>query len=234
MIIRTRDDQLLLIKQPDHAALAERIMSAWQRDGLPDSPRRRDILLATRRHDDGWIEDDGAPLVDAASGEILDYVHAPDDIRRSIWPRGVERLAAHPYAAALVAQHALHLFERYRADPAWEAFFAEIEAHRAAQLAAAPLMTENDLRRDYFFVRMGDLLSLQFCDDWREPQRYGQYQSAWNGTHLTVVPDPFGGTRVALEVPAHQVPRQRYDGAGAKQAFDEAPVVSVTGLINGS
>jgi hypothetical protein len=234
VIIRTHHDQLVLITQPDHAALAGRIMSAWRQDGLPESPQRVEILLAINRHDDGWIENDGAPLVDAVSGEILDYVHAPDDVRRSIWPRSVERLAAHPYASALVAQHALHLFDRYRAEPGWEPFFTEMESLRAAQLAAAHPISEDDLRRDYFFVRMGDLLSLQFCDDWREPQRHGDYESVWDGRRLTVVPDPFDGERIALEVPTRPLPRQRYDDAGARRAFQSAPVVTAAGVISGS
>ena len=110
VIIRARAGQLLLIKQTDHAALAERLMSAWRADDFASSARRDVTLLATRCHDDGWIEEDAAPLVDPVSGEILDYVHAPDDVRRGIWPRGVERLSSMPYVAALVAQHALHLF----------------------------------------------------------------------------------------------------------------------------
>jgi hypothetical protein len=122
VIIRTSGDELLLIKQVlIHAALAERIIAAWRRDDFPSLPRHDEILVAARRHDDGWIDEDEAPLVNAQTGALLDYVNAPDDIRRGIWPRGVERLSASPYVAALVAQHALHLFDKYRGDPEWGA-----------------------------------------------------------------------------------------------------------------
>ena len=234
VIIRSGNGQLLLVKQSDHAALAGRIMRAWRRDGLPESPRREVILLATDCHDDGWIDQDRAPLVGSTPGEILDYLHAPDEVRRGIWPRGVAVLSTHPYAAALVAQHALHLFERYRTEPAWRDFFTEMEGARAEQLAAAAPYTEDDLRGDYFFVRMGDLLSLQFCDDWYEPQADGPYVSTWDGERLTVTPDPFDGADVPLTVAARRLTVQMFsNGAELARAIDLAPIVTLSGVASG-
>jgi hypothetical protein len=234
VIIRTSGDELLLIQQIDHAALAERLISAWRPGDLPESPTRAEILLATRRHDDGWVDEDLAPLVDPATGGLLDYVHAPDDVRRGIWPRGVERLSAFPYPAALVAQHALHLFDKYSTDRDWTAFFARMERLRAANLAAAAPLTEEELRRDYFFVRMADLLSLQFCDDWREPQRFGDFESCWDGTHLTIAPDPFGGSTVSMTITARRLPNIRFDAREAADAFAEAPLLTISGMAAGA
>ena len=234
VIIRAGSGQLLLIRQTDHAALAGRIMRAWRRDGLLSSPRREVILLATHRHDDGWIDQDRAPLVGDTSGEVLDYLHAPDDVRRGIWPRGVAVLSAHPYAAALVAQHALHLFDKYRAEPSWQDFFTLMEQLRAEQLAAAAPRTEDDLRSDYFFVRMGDLLSLQFCDDWYETQCHGPYMSTWDGERLTVTPDPFEGSEVSLTVTGRCLTVRVFStGAELEQAIQGAPTVTLTGVASG-
>ena len=234
VIIRSGNGQLLLIKQTDHATLARRIMAAWRRDGLPSSPRRDVILLATRRHDDAWIDEDRAPLVNDV-GEMLDYLHAPDEVRRDIWPRGVAVLSGHPYAAALVAQHALHLFDKYRAEPAWQDFFSAMERTRAEQLAAAAPHTEDDLCADYFFVRMGDLLSLQFCDDWYEPQADGPYMSTWDGERLTVTPDPFEGSEVPLTVTARRLTVQVFSTqVELARALALAPTVTLRGVASGS
>ena len=137
---------------------------------------------------------------------------------------GVERLSAFPYVAALVAQHALHLFDKYRADPEWAPFFDRMERLRAAHLEAAAPSTDEELRRDYFFVRMADLLSLQFCDDWREPQRIGEFESCWDGTRLTITPDPFGGATVSMSISARRLPNIRFDARAAAAAFAEAPL----------
>ena len=82
---------------------------------------------------------------------------APDAVKRSVWPRAVGRLAHAPYAAALVAHHAVHVYRRYRTEPDWAAFFAEMDATRDRHLSAAGTVTFEELLRDYIFLRIGDL-----------------------------------------------------------------------------
>ena len=91
----------LVITQPEHAGLAGRIMKHWLGD-LAGSPRRAEILVAVNEHDNGWRDVDAAPIVDPATGRLLDFIHAPDHVRQDVWPRGVECLAATPYAAFTV------------------------------------------------------------------------------------------------------------------------------------
>src|SRR3954453_21006754 len=119
MIIQPGGSTQLLITQPDHAALAAAIVRQWTSGEFEESPRRSDILRAIAEHDNGWREVDAAPLVDRATGRILDFIHAPDAVRQGVWPRGVERLAGTPYVAALVAQHAIEIYSGYKDDPGW-------------------------------------------------------------------------------------------------------------------
>lgn len=170
MIVRRQRGQLVLITQPEHARLSAELMAQWQRDGFPVHPRRDVILLATREHDGGWADVDEKPLLDERTGRVLDFIQAPDRIRQSVWPRGIERLSAEPYAAALVAQHALNIYRDNRPDPAWAPFFEQMEDLRARFLAAAAPLTLDDLSRDYFFVCMGDLISLFFANQWPGPR----------------------------------------------------------------
>jgi hypothetical protein len=234
VIVRTTRDHLLLITQPDHAALSGAVMAAWQRDPIAE-PRRDMILLATREHDNGWREEDAAPLVDPATGRILDFVNAPDTVRQRIWPRGVGRLTSTPYAAALVAQHALSVYEHYLVFPAWAPFFEQLEASRASALAHAVSLSRADLERDYFFVRMGDLVSLTFCNGWHKPQRLDAYELRLDGSRLTIRPDPFDRREVSLSITARQLPNRRYrSAADAADVFHASPVVTVTGVALGA
>src|SRR5262245_39800624 len=108
-------------------------MAAWRRDGWPEAPNRAVVLFATQEHDNGWLEEDAAPIVDGKTGRLLDFIGAPDETRQRIWPRAVERLRDQPYAAALVAHHAISVFERYRELMSWDGFFSTLEdARRAA------------------------------------------------------------------------------------------------------
>ena len=209
-------------------------MAEWRRDDLPGSPIRDVILDATREHDNGWIEPDRAPIVDPATGRLLDFITAPEPVRQGIWPRGVERLHDTPYAAALVAEHALSVYEHYRDRPSWTGFFASMEEMRDTALAAAAPRTIADLRRDYFFVRMGDLASLAFCNAWREPQKLARYELRIEGRELRFAPDPFAGARVPVSVRARRLPNRPFaSSADAAAAFEAAPAVELAGIACG-
>jgi transposase InsO family protein len=235
LIVRTNPDHLLLITQPDHAALSAAIMTRWCRDGLPGHPRRESLLLATREHDAGWAEVDVAPIVDPSSGQLLDFVHAPDLVRQEVWPRSIKRLAHAPYAAALVAQHALHVYRDNRPDPAWARFFSRLEDLRAEQLRHAAPLTLDELIADYFFVRMGDLVSLFFANNWPGPRREGDYSIQVIGARVVVTPDPFGGETVALSLPARRLSARAYHSmADAAAALAAAPAVTLNAVAAGA
>jgi hypothetical protein len=236
MIVQAEGTTVLLITQPDHAALAGRIMTRWKHRDFDRHPRRASVLLAITEHDNGWHEVDAAPVLDEA-GRVLDFVNVPAATRRAIWPRGVERLSGEPWAAALVAQHAVHVYRHYREEPEWAPFFVELEALRDAHLAraaAAAALTLDDLLADYFFVRMGDLLSLTFCNAWSEaPDELG-YLIRCTGTRLTVAPDPFERRDLPIDVPARRLPNQAFSStAGAARNFQSAAIVTFSGTVSG-
>ena len=235
MIIRTTNSSLLLITQPDHAALAGRIMRHWVAGGLAGSPRRTDILAAVERHDNGWIEVDAAPLVDPESGRLLDFIGAADAVKQGVWPRAVEGLQRSPYQAALVAQHAAYVYSRNRSNAAWTPFFEQMEAIRDREIAAAPGATLEQLLRDYTFVRMGDLLSLAFCNEWSEVNADEQgYAICFDGSRVSVTPDPFGGKEVPFEIDARQLPNRPFASAqDAAAAWQSAPIVVLSGVVAG-
>ncbi len=219
MIIQSHDRDLVLIRQRDHAALAGRLMAAWQADGLPDNPRRDAILIATAAHDDGWIEVDAAPTVDAG-GQPVDFITAPLAVKQGVWPRAVDALAwDQPYAAALVAQHALTAYADHRDKPEWQTFFAAMAERRTALLARcdrdAPSANLSagasaKVNHDYRLVRMGDILSLIVSGGWRQPYEYDGRQLAREGDRLTISPDPFAGATVPLALPVRRIARRRY------------------------
>jgi hypothetical protein len=222
----------LLITQPDHAALAGAIIGAWRANGLPASPRRDTVLFATSHHDDGWMEIDVAPLV-GADGEVLDFINSPDDVRLGVWPRVVAKFAEQPYVAALTAQHALSIYEPYRGHAIRAAFFAEMQRLRDAALARATPRTPADLASDYFFVGLGDTLSLTFCNAWTEPRRVGDYGIQLVGDRLIIAPDPFDGAELPLKIAGRRLPNRRFTSAEAASAYLAAPVVTLDAVLSG-
>lgn len=226
MIVRTTPEALFLITQPDHAALSRRVMERWT--PLHDVPRRASILLAIEQHDNGWAEADAAPMVDA--GGVLDFIAVPAEVRQAVWPRGVRRLADDdPWAAALVAHHAVTVYERFRQDESWTAFFRDMEGMRDT-LTARIGRSRPDIDLDYPFVRIGDLISLVFCNRWREPQAFAEWNFSLAHDHVRVTPDSFGGVVAPIAIPARQIPNRPFaSDAALHAAIRTAPVVVLTG-----
>jgi hypothetical protein len=233
MIIRQDDASLVLITQPEHAALARRMMTHWQTRVLAANPRLDSILHAIAEHDNGWREVDAAPLV-GEDGRLLDFVTAPVDVRQGLWPRAVRRLAADPIAAALVAEHALYIYRRYADDEAWRSFFTEMEILRD-ELAAGAGMSPSELARDYFFLRIADLMSLVFCNGWTEAQELDDHVVVLVDQTVVVRPDPFGGREIAISAPARVLPDRAYrSGDDAREEYARAPHARLEGLIRGA
>ena len=235
MIIRPDADHLLFITQPDHARRAAEVMSAWRADGLADHPRRDAILAAVREHDNGWIEEDADTHVDP-EGHPLDFVAVPPPVKHRIWPRAVSRVGERqPYAAALIAQHALSIHGQQRTDPIWSAFFRHLERLRDEMLARSAGDARSTLEPDYRFLQAGDQLSLVFCNGWRSPFPRAGGRMILNGTTLELTPDPFDGARGPLRVRARRVLARSYaSGAELRAALDAARLVMIEGEAAGS
>lgn len=227
MIVRRVGNRLQLITQPDHAHLAARIMEHCA--PLEARPRRDAILHAIAEHDNGWAEEDASPSVDPAVGTVVDFVSAPLTVRHAVWSRGVARLAQDPWVAALVAQHALTVYDRYRDQLEWNPFFVQMEAMRDAMLRRGG-MPLGGLISDYAFVRLADLMSLTFCTGWTDEQRFNNWTVRPFGTGVRVSPDAFGGKLISMEITAKEIPDQplRSD-AELRSALSGAKIVKLQG-----
>jgi hypothetical protein len=232
MIVNTSVRPALLITQPDHAALAATIMRGWQSGGLPESPRYVAVMLAIQAHDNGWQEVDAEPCLDPATGQILDFVHVPEDVRHAVWRRGVARLEVEPYAAALVAQHALHIYRSMRQQTGWRQFFVEMTAARDRHLQSAHETIET-LQREYAFLRLADLASLAFCgvEINGQAQEMG-YDIRRDGPRLVITPDPYAGASIALEISGRELDVAAFASpADARAAWRSAPRRKMKGVV---
>ena len=231
MIVRPVDDRVYLITQPDHARLAGTIMQHC----VPlASRRRRDAILhAIAEHDGGWIEEDAAPTVNPATGDVVDFVNAPLSVRHGVWQRGISRLAGDPWAAALVAQHAITVYDRFRPDAEWTSFFAQMETARDAMVRASGIPSD-DLPADYAFVRLGDLISLTFCTAWTDEQRFGEWTVRLSGSRLVIAPNAFGGDEIPIQITARVVPARRFrSDTDVREAVSRADAATLRGTVGG-
>jgi hypothetical protein len=229
VIVRYIDDRVLLITQPDHARLAAEVMSHCA--ALERHPRREQILNAIASHDDGWAVEDARPSIDPATGEVADFIRARTEVRQGVWPRTVAFLAQDdPWAAALVAQHALTVYTRLRANPDWHAFFAKMGVLRDALLKKTNLKPI-ELESDYVFLRLGDLISLAFCTGSNDLNQFGGYRVELFRERVIVEPDLFAGYEVPVQITATELSAKRFRSDAALQ---EALILATTANLIGS
>jgi hypothetical protein len=226
MIVRPALAGCVLITQPDHAQLARRIMEHCV--SLVENPRREAILRAIGDHDNGWKQPDAEPIIDVATGDVVDFIRAPISVRQGVWPRCVAELAGEPYAAALVANHAIFAYDRFRGDPEWAGFFSTMETSRVKMLGTSDASLEQ-LQADYAFLRLGDLISLAFCTGSTTEQSFRDWTVRLAGPRVIVTPGIFGGAPVTFEVAARAVRPPFHSDAELRAALGR----SATTLIQG-
>jgi len=123
------------------------------------------------------------------------------------------------------------VYDRYRADPEWAGFVPAMEAHRDRLLGECGL-TLAELAVDYPFVRLADLISLAFCAEWTDDNRYGPWVVRGAGARVIVTPDAFGGEAIPFKVTAREIPRRRFTSdTDVREAVARAPVVTLGGTV---
>jgi hypothetical protein len=248
MIVRDEGSTLCLITQPDHAGLAAVLMEHWRGEEFASRPTRLAAIAATRDHDIGWTDFDAAPVIDTGTRGPADFVNAPASLRQRVWRRALEILPARStYVAALVAQHALTVYRRFRTDRDWDTFFGDMERARDRWFTTdvrpdgsrggaldPPLPLRRTFLQDYAIVATGDLLSLTFCAGWTARQHAEGYEIQLTGRELHVMPDPFQGARIPFSVEARRIANRPFrTDDDLRRAVRDAEVVTLEGLALG-
>ena len=223
MIVVEDAGELLLVTQPDHARFAAQLLSLWRRRELREHPRRDELLVAVREHDNGWREADAAPHIDPSNGRPCDFRSLPGEVRREIWRRGVERFSTDaPYVALLAAQHSKQLHRDRAGDPAWADYLGELTERRAELLAATGL-DEAELAADYHWLELADAVSLAICCRSREPVVRGGLTARASDGEIEIEPFPLAGA-TTFGIPCRRIADRRYRGeADLAGALGAAP-----------
>lgn len=206
MILREEPEgSILAITQPAHAALAGRLAEAW------DDDLAADLLLATRHHDDVWLERDAHARLNPATGRPETYLELSLEDRAAVWSRAAAVAAPlGPEASVWILRHAARLHEDFE-DPELNAMVAGFGAQLGELVAElrtqGPRFGEPELARGSSLVTLFDTLSLTACFGVDGPRSAGvlSLNPAEKGA-ISVAPWPFAGDRVESFVEARRLP----------------------------
>lgn len=217
MIVTPLDSgDLLFVTQTDHAKLSAELLSLWTRD-LPEFPWRKDLLEATREHDNGWAEIDSAPLVDK-DGKPHDFRTIPGEIRRDLWTTGTRRhVETNPLVALWIVRHALYLHQSSRNRPDWKPIFDSWVELEESLLAAGP-WTADEIDAGYRLLNLADAVSLLACTLGRDTGEAHGYRFRVevipeNSSQLSTVfidPFPLAGS-TTFKILCRWISRRRFD-----------------------
>jgi hypothetical protein len=116
MIVQEQGDELVLIRQTDHAVLSGFLAREWGNDLFQRPEPFESLQLAASEHDNGWREWELQPQIDPKTRLPYSFMSLPTDAHMELYQRGIERVVkSDRYAGLLVSMHASGLYDRARA-----------------------------------------------------------------------------------------------------------------------
>lgn len=168
MIVQAQGDQLLLIRQTDHAVLAGFLARALGNKNFSRPEPFESFCLAAAEHDNGWAEWEMLPQLDLKTFLPHNFMSIPTEEHIALYQRGIERVVREDrYAGLLVSMHCGGLYDRTRATmPGFSAKYVKSnEAHLVSdfqqRLRLQQLRLKVDLRADPLFKSYADDKTLQ-------------------------------------------------------------------------
>ena len=230
MILQHTPDGIIAIKQEDHAALAAFFLEHWSDHNFAHDPERKQIILATCEHDNGWREVDADPPVDEATGLPVDFRRVDAETIFGIWRRATAKyIESDPFVALLITHHGYSLHEQeHKRNPVWKAFFTEF-AQLRAELRNRLGLTQPDVERAYSYLRMMDWFSLAYCMNHElgqeKPDQYAGYNYRRTGNEFLFRPYPFDAKGLRHELPVYPLRPEGYNSREELLEALETPVI---------
>ena len=168
MIIQEQGDQLVLIRQTDHAILSGFFAREWGNEQFTRPEPFASFCLAAAEHDNGWREWELLPGLDLKTRLPYSFMSIPTEEHIALYQRGIERLVkTDHYAGLLVSMHCAELYNRPRATiPGFSAKYVKANESQMAnefvqRLKLQQLRLKVDLRANAEAKNFGEEKTLQ-------------------------------------------------------------------------
>ncbi|MBO1627628.1 DUF3891 family protein [Bacillus arachidis] len=106
MIIRTKLDEIILIRQHEHGFLAGEFARNFRKDAFEDKTYLKECINAIYEHDRGWIGLDKTPFWNDAKNTPYTFMDCPSSLRFVFYTLGLNEIEnTNPYGAILCSKH---------------------------------------------------------------------------------------------------------------------------------
>lgn len=163
MIIRERQDDIVMISQDDHARISGLFASAWKDSLFFGTAKRDSVQLAITEHDRGWIPVDNTPFLNDKINVPYSFMDFPDEPKLVFYKNGIDEVEAMDnYASMLCSHHYSRFAEGDTSEEAQEF----IQGEKARQLRVKVKIKDFDeplFQFHYDLLKFCDSLSLYLC-----------------------------------------------------------------------
>lgn len=161
LIVRSREDHFVLIRQHDHAFLSGTFASKLFPSTKINSQKA--TLYAIFNHDIGWVDLDKEVVWNEENGEPYTFINYPLAPKVAAYRKGISFVeATYPYAAYLCSKHYTSFFHNATDD--LEIQFREGEQKRQERLFSRMSSVEKtNIEANVELLRFCDDLSLALC-----------------------------------------------------------------------
>src|SRR6202022_1331968 len=112
MIVQEQSDELVLIRQTDHAVLSGFFAREWGNDLFRRPELFESLRLGGSEPHNGRREWELQPQIDPKTRLPYTFMSLPTDVHIELYQRGIERVVkSDRYAGLLVSMHALGLYD---------------------------------------------------------------------------------------------------------------------------
>ena len=116
MILHEENNEVVIIRQTDHALLSGFFAREWGNELFTRPEPFESFRLAVAEHDNGWQDWEVLPKIDPATFLPYSFMSIPTEDHIALYQHGLERiLKVDHYAALLASMHCALLYDRTRA-----------------------------------------------------------------------------------------------------------------------
>lgn len=163
MIIRTKSEELIVIRQHDHGFLAGEFAKYFKTNVFEDKAYLKECINAIYEHDRGWIGLDKTPIWNDAKNVPYTFMDCPSSLRFVFYTLGLDEIEnLNPYGAVLCSKHFIS-FPLNQEDQEMVEFYKQ-ELNRQKKFLKTLTKTQYAMfDKHYKLLKFCDELSLYAC-----------------------------------------------------------------------
>ncbi|ASK61531.1 hypothetical protein CFK37_04750 [Virgibacillus phasianinus] len=253
MIIRERQDDIVMITQDNHARIAGVFAANWKNSFFNSSKKRNSVELAINEHDRGWIPVDCTPFMNDQNSLPYTFMYFPTKPKLIFYKNGIDEVEQMDNYAGILCSHHYARFAANDSNEESQAFVQHEENRQRKLKEKVKEFDPESFQFHYDLLNFCDNLSLYVCLNEPGTAKVDEHQFYKSGIPIPTTFSFLGGDYSAIhwqnkqtvmlsdfpfeqptwiEIKQKVVSKQKIIECGLVAAYKDAPIEIVPVSIN--